>query len=66
MIRKNTSPAYSKWLKEYCQKNSHPFVKDSGKMIAYCFELEQKIPNTYGWRFSSEESLTFFGQLLEP
>ena len=32
-------------------------MRDSWKMIGYCFQLDQKIPDEYGWRYSTEESL---------
>ena len=50
-------PAYAEWLHEHCASHAHPFVRDSWKMIDYCFELDRNLPDDYRWRFSSEESL---------
>lgn len=49
---------FSEWLRVFCQESKHPFVRDSEKMIAYCLELDEKIPDRYGWRFSSVEAVT--------
>ena len=50
-------PAYAEWLSKYCDQHDDVFVRDSWRMIDYCFQLDQTLPNEYGWRFSSEESL---------
>src|SRR5207237_2086844 len=50
-------PQYAEWLVDYCTKSEHPFVRDSARMISYCFELEQQLPERYGWRFCDEEAL---------
>jgi len=50
-------PQYADWIKKYCQDNPHPLIKDSGKMIAYCFDLYRKIPDKYGWRYSNQKAL---------
>ena len=52
-----TFPQYAQWITDYCKDNVEPFIRDSGKMIAYCFELDQLLPEKYGWRFSDVESL---------
>lgn len=48
---------YGDWLCKYCQGHEDPFVRDSESMIQYGLALDEKIPNEYGWKFSSEESL---------
>jgi len=53
----STFPAYAGWLREYCAAHAHPFIRDSSKMIDYCFEVDRNLPDNYHWRFSSEESL---------
>lgn len=50
-------PRFADWLSEYCEKNEHPFVRDSWKMVSCCFELDQHLPPRYGWRFSDEEAI---------
>ena len=50
-------PKYAKWLKDYCKNSSDPIIKDSWDMLEYCFQLDQKVPNEYGWRFSSIDSI---------
>jgi len=52
-----TFPAFADWITDYCSQHSDPFIHDSGRMISYCFELEAKMSDRYGWRFSSEESI---------
>jgi len=58
-----TFPQYADWVVKYCESNDHPFIKDSGKMVAYCFELDQEMPQQYGWRLSDLEA--FKNQLEE-
>lgn len=50
-------PQYADWLKEYAKTRPHPFIKDSSKMVSYCFELDKEVPTNYGWRFSTEDAL---------
>ena len=57
MPKQISFPKYADWITKYCDKNPHPFVKDSGEMIAYCFELDEQIPKEYKWRYSDEDSL---------
>jgi hypothetical protein len=52
-----TFPVYSEWLTNHCKNHEDVFVRDSWKMIDYCFQLDQKIPNKYAWRFSSDGAL---------
>ena len=49
-------PAYAEWLTDYCSKHEDVFVRDSWSSIDYCLQLDQKLPDEYGWTFSSEES----------
>jgi hypothetical protein len=49
-------PQYAQWIRDYCESHPEPFIRDSGKMIAYCLELDQILPEKYGWRFSDVES----------
>ena len=53
-----TFPALADWITDYCSQHTDPFIRDSGRMIAYCFELDAIMPDRYGWRFSSEESFS--------
>ncbi len=52
-----TIPNFADWITDYCSQHTDPFIRDSGRMIAYCFELDAKMSDRYGWRFSSEESI---------
>lgn len=52
-----TFPTFADWITDYCSQHPDLFIKESGRMIAYCFELDAKIPDRYGWRFSSLESM---------
>src|SRR6266550_2196766 len=52
-----TFPTFAEWITEYCGQHNDPFIRDSDQMIAYCFELDTKMPDRYGWRFSSEDSI---------
>jgi len=52
-----TFPTFADWITDYCSQHSDLFIKESGRMIGYCFELDAKMPDRYGWRFSSLESL---------
>lgn len=45
-------PQLADWINEYCKTHSDPFVRDSSKMIQYCFELDLQFPEKYGWRFT--------------
>ncbi len=58
MTKQTSNIKYAKWIVKYCQENPHPFIKDSGKMIAYCFELDQNIPSEFRWHYSDEESIS--------
>lgn len=58
MAKQISSTKYATWIEKYCHENSHPFIKDSGKMIAYCFELDQNIPSEFRWRYSDEASIS--------
>ncbi|HML76179.1 MAG TPA: hypothetical protein PKB02_16945 [Anaerohalosphaeraceae bacterium] len=49
-------PQLAQWICDYCKSHNEPFIKDSGKMVAYCFELDQLLPEKYGWLFSDVES----------
>jgi len=48
-------PVYAEWLTNHCKSHEEVFVRDSWKMIDYCFQLDLKMPDTYGWRFSNKE-----------
>ena len=48
-------PGYAAWLTNHCKSHEDVFVRDSWKMIDYCFQLDLKMPDKYGWRFSSEK-----------
>jgi len=50
-------PAYAQWLTDHCISHENVFIRDSWKMIDYCFQLDLKMPDEYGWRFSTEEAL---------
>jgi len=50
-------PQYADWVTDFCSTSKHPFVRDSARMISYCFELEQQLPERYGWRFCDEDAL---------
>lgn len=45
-------PQLTGWINEYCKTHSDPFVRDSSKMIQYCFKLDLQLPEKYGWRFT--------------
>ena len=47
---------FSNWLQELAASSNHPFMRDSEKMIQYFFELENKLPSTYDWRYTSSET----------
>jgi len=47
---------YASWINDYCSNSSHPLIKDSGKMMNICLELERQIPNEYHWKYSNVES----------
>ncbi len=53
-----TFPGFADWIADYCSQHTDPFIRDSGRMIAYCFELDAIMPDRYGWNFSSEESFS--------
>ena len=57
MTKQISFPKYAEWISEYCNNSSHPFIRDSGKMIAYCFELDENLPKEYKWRYSDEDSI---------
>ncbi len=48
---------YNNWLRKYCKNHKDPFVRESEAMIRHCLDLDEKVPNEYGWKFSSKESL---------
>lgn len=50
-------PQYADWVREFCASSDHAFVRDSAKMISYCFQLEQRLPSRYEWRFCDEKAL---------
>ena len=50
-------PVYAEWLTNHCERHEDLFIRDSWKMIDYCFQLDLQMPDKYGWRFSSEEAL---------
>lgn len=52
-----TFPTFADWITDYCGQHNNPFIRDSDRMISYCFELDANMPDRYGWRFSSEESI---------
>ena len=52
-----TKYLYSDWLCMYCKDHEDPFVRESESMIRNCLDLDEKVPNEYGWKFSSKESL---------
>ncbi len=47
---------FASWIDDYCRKSTHHLIKDSGKMMQICLELEPQIPNEYHWKYSSVES----------
>src|SRR5690349_2944034 len=47
---------FASWINDYCSNSSHPLIKDSGKMMNICLELEPQIPSEYHWKYSSVES----------
>lgn len=49
-------PGFAGWLSDHCELSDDPFVRDSWKMISYCFELDRKIPSEYRWRYVDLES----------
>ncbi|CAM0555870.1 hypothetical protein EHLJMEHL_00958 [Vreelandella titanicae] len=48
---------YSDWVRKYCEGHEHPFVRESEAMIQHCLDLDEKMPNEYGWKFSSKETI---------
>ncbi len=52
-----TFPTFADWITDCCSHHPDPFIRDSDRMIAYCFELDATMPDRYGWRFASEESI---------
>lgn len=46
---------YSDWVRKYCGGHEDPFVRESEAMIRHCLDLDEKVPNEYGWKFSSKE-----------
>lgn len=48
---------FPQWISDYCESHAEPVIRDSGKMITYCLELDQMLPKKYGWRFSDVESI---------
>ena len=48
---------YSDWVREYCRNHEDPFVRESEAMVRYCLDLDKKVPNEYGWKFSSKETI---------
>ncbi|WP_155987042.1 hypothetical protein [Thioalkalivibrio sp. ALE11] len=52
-----TNPKYRSWLKEYCDDHGDHMIRASEEMVLYLLEIDRKLPNEYGWRFSSEDAL---------
>lgn len=52
-----TKHIYPDWLIAYCQAHDDPLIKASEEMVLYLLEIDEKLPDEYGWKFSSEESL---------
>jgi hypothetical protein len=52
-----TNPKYRSWLTEYCDDNGDHIIRASEEMVLYLLEIDRKLPNEYGWRFSSEDAL---------
>nr|WP_256837280.1 hypothetical protein [Pseudomonas oleovorans] len=52
-----TEHTYSDWLSMYCKDHEDPFVRESEAMVRHCLDLDEKVPNEYGWKFSGKESL---------
>ena len=50
-------PQYADWLQELSKSASHPFARDSYDSINYCFSLDHKLPDNYGWRLSDIEAI---------
>lgn len=48
---------YSDWLRKYCRDHEDPFVRESESMVEHCLGLDKKIPDEYGWKFSSKETI---------
>ncbi|EKD9042298.1 hypothetical protein VXK10_002885 [Vibrio parahaemolyticus] len=52
-----TKQIYSDWLCQYCKDHENSFVRESESMVRRSLDLDEKVPNEYGWKFSSRESL---------
>lgn len=48
---------YNDWLREYCRDHGDPFVRESESMVEYCLDLDKNVPDEYGWKFSSRETI---------
>lgn len=49
-------PAFAPWLTEYCQRHDEPEVRESWRMINYCFELDRIFPDEYRWHYTDLEA----------
>lgn len=47
---------FASWINDYCSKSTHPLIKDSGRLMHGCLELESQVPSEYHWKYSSVES----------
>jgi hypothetical protein len=56
-LKTKAFPVYAEWLINHCKNHEDIFVRDSWKMIDYCFQMDLSLPDKYGWRFSSVDVL---------
>lgn len=52
-----TKPNYQSWLSEYCEEHSDPLIRSSEETVLYLLEINEELPDEYGWKFSSEDAL---------
>lgn len=48
--------SFDEWVLEVINNSEHPFVKSAQEMINYFFDLENKLPEKYGWRHYDEKA----------
>jgi hypothetical protein len=56
-VRTMVEKLFSDWLTDYCNDHIDPFVKSSEDMVRHCLDIDDEIPNEYGWKFSSKDAL---------
>lgn len=49
-------PAFANWLTEYCQSHDDSEVRESWRMISYCFDLDRAFPNEYRWNYTDVQA----------